>query len=74
MIMIIINLMMLFYIDLKYHINSMLQLSIDFYINLKNLRIKLLIIEVFIHNEFIKLSSKNSKNLLENVKRILSII
>ena len=57
---------MLFYIDLKHYINSMLRYSIDFFI-------KLLIIEAFIYNEFIKFLS-NSKNLLKNVKRISNII
>ena len=66
--------MMLSYIDLKHYINSILRYSIDFYINLKNLYIKLLTIKIFIHNESIKLSSRNSKNLLKNVKRILNII
>ena len=65
--------MIFFYIDLKHHINSMLRHLIDFHINLKN-RFKLLKIEILIHNQFIKFSSKSSKNLLKNVKRILNII
>ena len=66
--------MMLSYIDLKHYINSILRHLIDFYINLKDLYIKLLTIEIIIHSEFIKFSSKNSKNLLKKIRRILSII
>ena len=52
----------------------MLRYLIDFYIILKKNCIKLLIIEIFVYNKFIKFSSKISKNLLKNVKRILNII
>lgn len=66
--------MMLFYIDLKHYINLMLWYSINFYINLRGLYIKLLIIKIVIHNEFIKFLSKNPKNLLKKIKRILNMI
>ena len=54
----------MFYIDLKYYINSILRHLINLFIKLS---------KIFIYSEFIKFSS-NSKNLLKNVKRISSII
>ena len=43
------------------------------YIDLKHF-INLLLIELFIYNEFIKFSSKSSKNLLRKFKKNINII